>query len=103
MPDDAVGGAQRALGGIVFELLGIQERLQRIDRGLPVPPDQEAMLADEIAPDLATELSGRIECIAEADLREVIESLQCAACLTARELERDFRERQKRWRRLEGR
>lgn len=100
MPDEwTVARAQAALGDVVFELLGIQGRLEAIDRRLPVPANLDAMLAGDIAPDLATEVSGRIECIAEDLLRRVIESLQGAACLTAHELERDFR----RDRRREGR
>lgn len=84
-----VAKSQAALGDVVFELLGIQERLEAIDRWLPVP-NLDAMLAGDIAPDLATEVSGRIECIAE-DLLRRVESLQGAACLTAHELERDSR------------
>jgi LPS O-antigen subunit length determinant protein (WzzB/FepE family) len=94
-----VARAQAALGELAFELLAIQERLVNINRGLPVPPNQDDMLEGRIAPDLATEVSGRIECIAEDSLRRVIEALQGAACLTAHDLERDFREQQKRRRR----
>lgn len=97
--DGPVARAQAALGEIAFELLVIQERLVALNRALPVPPDQEAMLADEIPPDLATEVSGCIECITEDYLRKVIEALEQAAGVTARDLERDFRERQKRRRR----
>ncbi len=88
---DEVGRAQAALGDVVFELLRMQERLEAINRGLPVPADLDAMLAGDIAPDLATEISGRIECVAEDLMRRVIESLQGAACLTARELARSWR------------
>jgi hypothetical protein len=99
----SVAKAQSALGEIAFELLAIQERLVALNRGLPIPPNQEAMLEDEVPPDLATEVSGCIECIAYDYLREVIEALEQASRVTARDLERDFRERQKRRRRLEGR
>ncbi len=88
---DEVGRAQAALGEVVFELLRMQERLEAINRRLPVPANLDAMLAGEIAPDLATEISGRIECVAEDLMRRVIASLQGAACLTARELERSWR------------
>jgi hypothetical protein len=98
-----VADAQVVLGEIAFELLALQERLAAINGSLPVPPDQEAMLEDEIPPDLATEVSGCIECIAYDYLPEVIEALERASSVTARDLERDFRERQKRRRRLEGR
>jgi hypothetical protein len=86
-----VARAQAALGEIAFTLLALQEQLEQIDRGLPVSPLQDAMIEGLIAPDLATELSGRIECISEDLLRQVIDALQGAACLTARDLERGFR------------
>jgi len=98
-----VAKAQAALGEAAFELLAIQERLEAINRGLPVPPNQEAMLEGYIAPDLATEVSGCIECITEDTLRQIIGTLQHAATVTARDLVRDFREHQRRRRRLEGR
>lgn len=99
----SVAKAQAALGAIAFELLAIQERLVALNGGLPVPPNQEAMLEDEIPPDLATEVSGCIECIAYDYLRQIIEALEQASRVTARDLVRDFRERQRRRRRLEGR
>jgi LPS O-antigen subunit length determinant protein (WzzB/FepE family) len=94
--DGAAAKAQGALAQIAFELLVIQERMEAINRTLPVPPNQDAMLEGRIAPDLATEVSGRIEVIAEDYLRQVIGALQGAAYLTPRDLERDFREQQKR-------
>jgi hypothetical protein len=104
MPDAwTVAKAQAALQEIAFELLALQERLAAINRSLPVPTNQEAMLEDEVPPDLATEVSGCIECITYDYLREVIEALEQASRVTARELVRDFRERQRRRRRLEGR
>jgi hypothetical protein len=98
MPDAvaAVALVQAALREIAFELLALQERLTAIDRRLPVAPEQAAMLEDEIPPDLATDVSGCIECIRDDYLRQVIEALEQASSVTARELERDFRERQKR-------
>lgn len=89
-----VAGAQTALGAIAFEMISLQERLEALDRSLPVPLHQEAMLEGRIPPDLATELSGRIELISEVLLRDLIEALEGAACLTAHDLARDFRERQ---------
>src|ERR1700732_532371 len=96
----SVAKAQKALGAIAFELLALQERLTEIERGLPVPTNQEAMLEDEVPPDLATEVSGCIECIRDDYLRQVIEALEQASRVTALDLERDFRERQKRRRRM---
>jgi hypothetical protein len=98
----AVARAQAALGEIAFELLVIQERLVALNRALPVPPNLEAMLEDEVPPDLATEVSGCIECISEDYLRQVIEALEKASRVTAHELERDFRKRHQRRRRCEG-
>jgi hypothetical protein len=103
MPDDAVSRAQGALGKIAFELLELQERLAAINRSLPVPTNLEAMLADDVPPDLATEVSGCIECIRDDYLRVVIEALEQASRVTARDLVRDFRERQKKRRRYGGR
>jgi LPS O-antigen subunit length determinant protein (WzzB/FepE family) len=94
-----VARAQAALGEIAFELLALQERLAAINRTLPVPPNQDDMLEGRIAPDLATEVSGRIEVIADDYLRQVIDSLQGAATVTAHDLMQDFREQQKRRRR----
>ena len=96
----SVAKAQKTLGAIAFELLALQERLTEIDRGLPIPPNQEAMLEDEVPPDLATEVSGCIECIRDDYLRQVIEALEQVSRVTALDLERDFRERQKRRRRM---
>jgi len=94
---DPVTQAQTVLGEIAFDLLALQERLAGINRGLPVSPNQDAMLEGLVAPDLATEVSGRIECIAEDYLRVVIDALQGASCLTAHDLERAYRdERSKR-------
>lgn len=98
-----VARAQAALGEIAFELIAIQERLVAINRCLPVPPNQEAMLEDEIPPDLATEVSGCIECVAEDYLREVIEALEQASRVTARDLVREHRQRtEERRRRMSG-
>jgi hypothetical protein len=104
MSDDGpVAQAQAALGEIAFELLALQERLAAINQSLPVPTNQEAMLEDEVPPDLATEVSGCIECITDDLLRRVIEALEQASRVTARELVRDFRERQKKRRRYGSR
>jgi LPS O-antigen subunit length determinant protein (WzzB/FepE family) len=101
MTSDGVARAQAELSAITFELLALQERLERIHRRLPVPADQEAMLEGEIAPDVATEVSGCLECVTEDELKRVIESLQHAATVTPRELEHDFRRQQERRRRRE--
>lgn len=82
----SVAKAQKALGAISFELLALQERLTEIDRGLPVPSSQEAILQDDVPPDLATEVSGCIECIHDDYLRQVIEALEQAARVTSHDL-----------------
>jgi hypothetical protein len=101
--DGPVAHAQAVLGEIAFELLALQERLAAINRALPVPTNLEAMLEDDVPPDLATEVSGCIECITDDLLRRVIEGLEQASRVTARDLVRDFRERQKKRRRMGGR
>lgn len=103
MPDAwTIAKAQAALGEIAFELLTLQERLEAMNRGLPLPRNLDAMLEGEVAPDVATEVSGCIECLVEDALRQVIEMLQHAATVTAHDLMRDFREQEKR-RHMEGR
>jgi hypothetical protein len=104
MPDTwTVTRAQAALQEIAFDLLALQERLTEINRTLPVPSDQDDMLEDVVCPDLATEVSGCIECIRDDYLRRLIEALEQASRVTSHDLVRDFRERQKRRRRYGGR
>jgi hypothetical protein len=94
VPPSPVARVQAVLGAVAFEMITLQERLEALDRILPVPVHQEAMLDGRIPPDLATELSGRIELISEVLLRDVIEALEGAASLTAHDLAWDFRARQ---------
>jgi hypothetical protein len=99
MTDDRVCRAQRALGEIAHQLLGLQDRLESINRTLPVPGNQEAMLEGEIPPDVATEVSGCIECLIGDLLPQLTEVFLHAACVTRYDLERDWREQQARRRR----
>jgi hypothetical protein len=99
----AVVQAQAALGEIAYQLLTLQERLVTINRSLPVPANQEAMLEGYIAPDLATEISGCIECVTDDLLRQLVEVVLHAATVTTHDLLRDFKEQQRRRRRFEGR
>jgi len=99
----SVAQAQAALGEIAYQLLILQERLVTINRSLPVPPDQEAMLEGEIAPDVATEVSGCIECVTDDLLRQLVEVVLHAATVTSHDLLRDFMEQQRRRRRQGGR
>lgn len=92
MPDEsAVANAQAALTEVARQLLAVQERLQAINRRLPVPLDQAAMLEGKIAPDLATELSCSIAYVTEDPLPRAIETLQHAAVVTPDDLMRSFR------------
>jgi hypothetical protein len=97
--DGAVAHAQAALGEIAYQLLSLQERLVTINRSLPVPPDQEAMLEGETCPDVATEVSGCIECVTDDLLRQLVEVVLHAATVTPHDLLRDFMEQQRRRRR----
>jgi hypothetical protein len=101
MPDEVwtPARAQAALRDAAFQLLALQERLEGINRGLLLPPEPEleAMLEEEIVPTVAVEVSGCIECIVNDYLPLVIDALQHAACVTARDLERDYGEHQKRY------
>jgi hypothetical protein len=95
MPDDtatttAIRSAQAALGAIATDLLALQDRLAAISRQLPVPPDQEAMLEGKIAPDVATELSGCIDCLNDDILHQAVEMLRHAASVTPHDLVRAF-------------
>jgi hypothetical protein len=89
-----VANLQAELSAIAFELLALQERLEGINRRLPVATDRQAMLDGEIAPDVATEVSGCLECVTEDELKRVIKSVQHAATVTARDLDLDFRRQQ---------
>ena len=100
--DGPVAKAQAALGEIAYQLLTMQEQLVAINRSLPVPPNQDAMLEGETCPDVATEVSGCIECVTDDLLRQLVEVVLHAATVTAAELAKDFREHQRR-RRFEGR
>jgi hypothetical protein len=81
-PDDAVARAQGALGEIAYQLLTLQERLATINRSLPIPADQEAMLQGETCPDLATEMSGCIEWVTDDLLRQLLEVVLHTATVT---------------------
>jgi LPS O-antigen subunit length determinant protein (WzzB/FepE family) len=108
MPDDSiidhstVSAAQVALAAAASDLTALQDRLAAINRQLPVPPDQEAMLEGEIPPDVATELSGCIDCLNDDILLQAVEMLQHAASVTQHDLVQAFHLQRER-RRLEHR
>src|SRR5260370_13158219 len=86
MPDDdstiTIPSAQAALRAIASDLTALQDRLAVINRQLPLPPDQEAMPEGNVAPDVATELSGSIECLNADLLLHAVEMLRHAASAT---------------------
>jgi hypothetical protein len=93
MPDDStitIPTAQAAVAAIATDLIAMQDRLAAINRQLPVPPDQEAMLEGKIPPDVATELSGCIDCLNDDILLQAVEMLQHAAAITPHDLVRAF-------------
>ncbi|HXM70408.1 MAG TPA: hypothetical protein VN970_04695, partial [Thermoanaerobaculia bacterium] len=99
MPDDStitIPSAQAVLAAIASDLIALQDRLAAINRQLPVPPDQEAMLEGEIAPDVATELSGCIDCLNDDILLQAVEMLRHAASVTQHDLVRAFQIQQDR-------
>jgi hypothetical protein len=93
-----VAKAQTALGEMAFQLLVLSDLLTGINRRLALPPEPllTDMLEGEIAPSVAVEVSGCIECIVNDFLPMVLEALQHAATVTGRQLERDYRAHQER-------
>jgi hypothetical protein len=89
--------AQTALAEITLQLVAIEDRLTRIAKTLPVPPDQEDMLEHRKPYDVATELAGMIECVVADEIRPAIEYLEATARVTAEDLIREFGERWGRW------
>jgi hypothetical protein len=75
--------AQPALAEIALQLVAIEDRLTRIADSLPTPPDQEDMLEHRKLYDVATELSGMIQCVVADEIRPAIEYLEAAARATA--------------------
>jgi len=105
MPDDitaataVIHSAQAALADIAADLAALQDRLAAIHRQLPVPPDQEAMLEGEIPPDVATEISGCIDCLNDDILLQALEMLRHSAAVTPHDLVHAFHLLQERRRR----
>lgn len=90
-----VARAQAALGEAAFDLLALRDRLERINRGLPLPANIDAILEAEAMPDVASALSGCLDCLVNDYLRLAIEMLERAAHVTAADLEQDFKRRRK--------
>ena len=89
--------AQAALAEIALQLVAIEDRLTRIAKSLPVPPDQEDMLEHRVAYDVAAKLAGMIQCVVADEIRPAIEYLEGAARVTAEDLRKEFGERWDRW------
>ena len=92
--DSTVTSAQADLEAIASELIALRDRLAAINRRLPVPPDQEAMLEGKIVPDVSTELSGCIDCLNDDILLRAIEMLRHAASVTPHDLAQAFQGQQ---------
>ncbi|HEX5758564.1 MAG TPA: SymE family type I addiction module toxin [Thermoanaerobaculia bacterium] len=90
----SVPEAQEVLGALAEKLEGIVRALNEVHDGLPVPELHDGTLEEEMAPDLAAEILGAIECIVADCLAPAIDSLAAVAKLTEEELERElWRER----------
>ena len=96
------GEAQAALAEIALELVGIEDRLQRIHDRLPRSRRRDAMWEHRIPRDVATEIYGTIECVLADHLREVIGYIEGAARVTADELRERHREERELARRFLG-
>jgi hypothetical protein len=97
------GEAQAALSAVALELVAIADRLQAIHDELPPSRNRDAMLEHRRPYDVATELSGTIECVLVDQLRTAIEHLEAASRVTAEELRERHREEQALLRRFRGR
>jgi hypothetical protein len=80
-----------------------QTRLQRIHDDLPVSPDREAMLEHRVPYDIATAITGTIECVLADEIRPAVESLVRAARVSAAELRVRWEENRAIWERFRGR
>jgi hypothetical protein len=94
-PGWTVATAQAALGEMAFQCLALADTLERINCALlqlqPSEPILTEMLEGEIAPALAVEVSGCVECVVNDFLPMVIEALQHAADISVEQLEQNFR------------
>jgi hypothetical protein len=88
--------AQAALAEVAYQLLALVDTLQAIHAGLPEPPDIDDRYEHRKPLNVAAEVLSTIECVLEDNLRPAIESLQRSAETTDAELEREYRERQRR-------
>ena len=97
------GEAQAALAAVALELVAITDRLQRVHDDLPPSRNREAMLEHRVPYDLATEITGTIECVLADQLRPAMEYLEAASRVTAEGLREQHREQLALLRRLRGR
>jgi hypothetical protein len=90
----SVPEAQQVLGALSEKLAAIVAGLNEVYDGLPQPALHDGSLEEELAPDLAVEILGAIECVVGDYLTAAIDALAAVAKLTKEELERElWRER----------
>jgi hypothetical protein len=90
------------LARIAKRLQVTQQQARALLRALPRSPERDAMQEDDIAPDVATDLVGAIECLVADCLQPALRIAREAARLTDAKLRREWRRRQ-RERRAAGR
>ncbi len=90
----SVPEAQQVLGALAEKLAAIVAALNEVHEGLPAPKLHDGLLEEKLAPDLAAEILGAIECVVGDYLAAAIDALAAVAKLTKEELERElWRER----------
>ncbi|MEM7481087.1 MAG: hypothetical protein AAF481_07915 [Acidobacteriota bacterium] len=82
--------AQKALAEIALQLVGIEDRLQRIHDEFPQAPNQQAMWEHRIPRDVASEIYATIECVLVDQLRPTIKQLEAASQVTDTDLRHRF-------------
>jgi len=93
--DDRVREAQEICARVAGTLLGIEDELRRTLESLPESPERDRMEEGMMAPDVATDVRGALECVLADDLRPAIQTMHSAASVTDASLEREWRARRK--------
>ena len=92
--DEIAARAQRMLWGTVSALQEVEDCLEFLGSMFPEsPPD---MLEYRVPYDVMLEVDGAIRCCLNDDLRPMIDQLKRAAVVTTADLDRDWREAQRR-------
>ena len=71
--------ARAELRALVEDLDGIRARLVALHGRLPLPPEEAALLDDEVELDFPTEVRSVIECVLSDNLQPAIRDLAVAA------------------------